>query len=155
MAGGSFTATRTRFERNAATDEGGALHVSATGHAVLSNGTLLRGTTAPVGASVRLGASGRLQYELPAPLGRWLLASDGVAELALEHDGGGWTATETRYDSETRAEEVGDTTEIGGAEPFELQLLRDGYTRLQIHYRMATPCFSSFTVSTYAGGGTR
>ncbi|HJL01311.1 MAG TPA: DISARM system SNF2-like helicase DrmD [Polyangiaceae bacterium LLY-WYZ-15_(1-7)] len=45
-----------------------------------------------------------------------------LVQLALEHDGGGWTATETRYDSETRAEEVGDTTEIGGAEPFELQL---------------------------------
>ena len=84
VTGGSFVATHPlRAQRG--NGGGGALHVSAEGRAVLSNGTLLLNNTAPTGSSVRLGAGGNLQYELPAPLGRWLLASNGVAELALPH----------------------------------------------------------------------
>ena len=80
-AGGSFSAVRTRFLRNAAA-EGGAVHVAAGGVAVLGDLTLLQANTASVaGASMQIDAGGIVSYELPAPLGRWLRANDGVAEL--------------------------------------------------------------------------
>ena len=63
----------------AATDEGGALHVSAAGRVVLSNGTLLLGNTAPVGASARLGAGGS-----PArPSASWRFAASTVRSSVL------------------------------------------------------------------------
>lgn len=45
-----------------------------------------------------------------------------LVQLALEHADGAWTASETRYDSETRAEETGDATRLGEGDPIELQL---------------------------------
>lgn len=45
-----------------------------------------------------------------------------LVQLALEHDGSEWGSTETRYDAETRAEEVGASASLGDHPPLELQL---------------------------------
>ena len=108
--GGSFGASACRFTNNRATDggaiaalgdtavvslvastlsgnvadaTGGALLVSA-GQVALASGTMLQGNEAPSGASIGRTAPGSLRYELPAPLGRWVLAEGGVATLAQQ-----------------------------------------------------------------------
>ncbi len=45
-----------------------------------------------------------------------------LVQLALEHDGSRWTATQTRYDAESRAQERGASTSLGESEGFELAL---------------------------------
>ena len=83
VSGGSFAASGSSFSRNA----GAALHVTA-GIVALGNGTLLLDNgELPAGTSIQVDG-GSVHYELPAPLGRWALATDGVAVLtAGRHDG--------------------------------------------------------------------
>ena len=74
--GGSVVARRTSFARNH-----GAVHLTS-GSVTLAAGTLLQQNR----ASMRLDG-GSLRYELPAPLGRWVLATNGLAQLDSSYDG--------------------------------------------------------------------
>ena len=71
------------LEGNIATRDGGAIYATA-GATTLANGTLLRGNQCGAdsdGAGLFLSADAAVAYELPAPLGRWVLADGGVAPL--------------------------------------------------------------------------
>ena len=70
VSGGTVLVKRCTLARNTV-----ALYVTA-GLVTLANGTLLTEN----GASIQLDG-GSVRYELPAPLGRWVLANDGVAAL--------------------------------------------------------------------------
>ena len=70
VSGGSVTATRCRFEDNDAAVEGGGLFATG-GTVALGNLTLLRGNSAPVGASISA-RDASLSYVLPAPLTRYV-----------------------------------------------------------------------------------
>ena len=85
--GGSLAVSRSTLTRNAVAADGVALHVTA-GLVVLGNGTLLLESRALVAGTVMQLDGGTVRYELPAPLGRWVIATDGVAVLpAGRHDG--------------------------------------------------------------------
>ena len=76
VSGGSFVASGSSFSRNA----GAALHVTA-GSVALGNGTLLLENGGLLaGTSIQVDG-GSVHYELPAPLGRWALATNGIATL--------------------------------------------------------------------------
>jgi hypothetical protein len=47
-----------------------------------------------------------------------------LVQLALEHEGGRFVATETRYDAETGKSERGESIALGDAEPREIELAR-------------------------------
>ena len=66
---------------NAASQKGGALWTAAGGVAVLANGTLIEHNTAPSGPSIWIELGGNVEYRLPAPMGRWVLADNGVSRL--------------------------------------------------------------------------
>ena len=76
VSGGAVTARRCNFMRNV-----GAVNVTA-GSVTLSDGTLLTDNTRSIVLD-----GGQIQYKLPAPLGRWVLATDRVARLDSDHDG--------------------------------------------------------------------
>ena len=66
---------------NVASQKGGALWTTAGGAAVLANGTLVEHNTAPSGPSIWIERGGNVEYRLPAPMGRWVLADNGVSRL--------------------------------------------------------------------------
>ena len=87
VSGGVFAARRSTFTRNAVAMGGASLRVTA-GTVVLGSGTLMleRGDAA-AGAAIQLDG-GSVRYELPAPLGRWVIATNGVAVLSAgRYDG--------------------------------------------------------------------
>ena len=88
VSGGMFAASSSTFTRNAAATSGGAALRVTAGTVVLGNGTLMlerRGAAAD--AAMQLDG-GSVRYELPAPLGRWVIATNGVAVLlAGRYDG--------------------------------------------------------------------
>ena len=80
VSGGSVALSRCSLVRNTHTEGTTSMHVTA-GRVVLGDATLLLEDHATLaGASMRIDG-GSVSYELPAPLGRWALATDGVATL--------------------------------------------------------------------------
>ena len=67
---------------NVASRRAGALWAKAGGATVLANGTLVEHNVAPSGPSIWIEPDSTVEYRrLPAPMGRWVLASSGVARL--------------------------------------------------------------------------
>ena len=80
--GGQLEAFVTLIERNHAAQDGGALMV-ASGSVLLANETLLLSNTASGKPSSVFIGSGSVTYQLPAPLGRWVLTDGRGAKSAL------------------------------------------------------------------------
>jgi len=82
MRGGHVQIASSLLEANSADESGGAIYVDG-GHLRLSNETLIltNGSSplAPKGSALHLTAHGMAEYELPAPLGRWVFAQEETA----------------------------------------------------------------------------
>ena len=66
---------------NVASHRAGALWTIAGGAAVLANGTFVEHNGAASGPSIWVELDSTVEYRLPAPMGRWVLANNGVSRL--------------------------------------------------------------------------
>ena len=85
VAGGEAIFDDCRMEGNSATSDGGALHVR-NGTVVLRARTLITRNTATEGKSIFV-VDGRVDYQLPCPLGRWISARPGTPSMHVASGG--------------------------------------------------------------------